>query len=268
MKRFICALFAVCLLCMTAFADIIWEPDNTFYKWHTGACEMVMRSYWVNDTEGYVTVWDKPNGTPLANLPNGEQVYVHYCYKEEWGLVECTTATLREMAVTLDEKELPEGGMVAFWVPMEALAVSYDVWSFLDEAADAIREESQTIHMGNKNYCVYAYPGGPCTAQIKASAMNRLTTLQVSLIYEDEAGRVWGSVSRGLPGKEQPWFCLSDLENSELSEIDRQPLFYPAATGVPPLPMAGSNVTAWALLAVVLLCGVTAVLIVRMRKRR
>ena len=268
MKKLFCGCFAICMLMITASADIIWEPESSFYKWHRNDCEEERRTYWVNSPDGYITVWDEPSGTPIANLPNGELLHVYYRYQGtagDWGIVEYDSSTLRETALTLNEKALPEKGrFIEIWVPMEDLVNRYDHQSFIEEHAGELLEEERAVSVSGLMYCTYPYPGGPLTfQQTKSLEVHELT---LSPVYVDEAGREWGHCSY-FYGDRNVWFCISDPENPDLTGESREPEMYPAATDPPALPAAETGVPVWLIAAVVLLCGVTAILIVRMKKQ-
>ena len=265
MKKLFCGCFAICILMITASADIIWEPESSFYKWHRNDCEEERRVYWVNSPEGYTTVWDEPDGTPIANLPNGELLHIYYRYQGtagDWGIVECDSSTLRETALTLNEETLPEQGrFIEIWVPMEDLVNRYDHQSFLEEYAGELLGEERTVEISGLMYCTYPYPGGPLIfQQTKSLEVHELT---LSPIYVDAEGQAWGHCGY-FYGDRNVWFCISDPENPDLTGESREPELYPAATGSPSLPAAGVGVSVWLITAVVLLCGVTAILIVRM----
>lgn len=267
MKKLACVCLALCALIITASADIIWEPEGSFYKWHKKDCEEERRAYWVNSPEGYTTVWDAPSGEPIANLPNGELLHVYYRYQGtagDWGIVEYHVDTLREAALTLDETKLPEkAGFVEIWVPMEELVNRYDHQSFLEEHAGEMLEEERTLSVSGLMYCIYPYPGGPLTfQQTKQLDVYELT---LSPIYVDEAGREWGYTPYFYG--DAAWFCISDPENPDLTGESKEPELYPAATGAPALPAAGTGVSVWLVAAVMLLCGGTAILIFRMGKQ-
>ena len=114
-------------------------------------------------------------------------------------------------------------------------------------------------------YCIYPYPGGPLTfQQTKKTEVYELT---LSPIYVDEEGREWGHTGY-FYGDRNVWFCISDLENPNLAGEDHEPELYPAVTGSPELPAARAGRSAGMIAAVAAVCGVTAVMIFRMRKKK
>ena len=156
MKKWISlCLLAVCLMTVPALADVIWEPESSFYALHRGSCELEQRGYWVNSPEGYITLWDEPGGTPIANLPNGTLLFIYYRYqgsRGDWGIVEYSAETLREAALALDESEIQEDRWFEVWVPMEDLVNRYDNQSFLEEHAGELLNEERTLSVSGLLY--------------------------------------------------------------------------------------------------------------------
>ena len=269
MKKWISlCLLAVCLMTVPALADVIWEPESSFYALHRGDCELEQRGYWVNSPEGYITLWDEPGGTPIANLPNGTLLFIYYRYqgsRGDWGIVEYSAETLREAALALDESEIQEDRWFEVWVPMEDLVNRYDNQSFLEEHAGELLDEERTLSVSGLLYCTYAYPEGPLNVQqTQAFEVDELT---LSPIYVDESGREWGHVGY-FYGDRNVWFCISDPENPDLTGPSREPQLYPAATEAPELPSAGTGMPVWVILAVAALCAVTGYLLFRMRRKK
>ena len=269
MKKWISlCLLAVCLLTVPALADVIWEPESSFYALHRGSCELEQRGYWVNSPEGYTTLWDEPGGTPVANLPNGTLLFIYYRYQGgqgDWGIVEYSAETLREAALTLDENEVPKDRWFEVWVPMEDLVNRYDNQSFLEEHAGELLNEERTLSVSGLLYCTYAYPEGPLNfQQTQAFEVDELT---LSPIYVDASDREWGHVGY-FYGDRNVWFCISDPENPDLTGPSREPQLYPAATETPELATAGTETPVWVILAVAALCAVTGYLLFRMRRKK
>ena len=89
-KFFTCLLILTTLLTLSApaYADIMWEPrSDRFYENHREKCEYNARSYYANGTEGFITLWDAPNGSMVkAQYENGEILWVGYTYQGKWAL--------------------------------------------------------------------------------------------------------------------------------------------------------------------------------------
>lgn len=266
MKKLLCTCLTLCLLCGTAFADVLWEPQSSFYQRNANQCELEQRTYWLNSPDGYVTLWDAPGGNALASLPNGETLHIYYRWQGatgSWGAAELSAEALEEQALTIsgDFKDR----WVEVWVPMEDLILQYDHRSFLEDHADEVREESRAVDLSGIRYCVYPYPGGVLRYQRERGGTDLPVTL--SPLYTDPEGREWGCCGY-LYGDRNIWLCISDLENPDLPVEDHTPDLYPAAETAPELPVSTGSSSLWlAGGAVAVVCGVTAFLILRMKKR-
>ena len=69
-----CALFLILAalvsgLALPASADIAFEPNDSFYKSHSGNCHYEDRTYHANGPEGYVLIYTSPGGG--ATSPGG-----------------------------------------------------------------------------------------------------------------------------------------------------------------------------------------------------
>ena len=236
MKRILsCALTFLMLLALTApaFADMIWEPDNSFYKKHQGECTYINRSYYANGPEGFVTLWDAPNGGVVeGQYQNGEILHVYHQY-QDWG---CITV--------FDEKQ------VSGWVPMAELELVYDYICFEEEYADKItkyNDEFVDYDGTAKVVNFYAYPGAEEVRHSweTSGQWNVLENLTgrtdgrsyISSIFVDEDGRTWGYVNY-MYGHLNAWFCLDEPDGTgfPVREVSA-PSLTPAQT--PTLPAAG-----------------------------
>ena len=124
MAKKILALFMAVLmaLSLTALADVVWEPRNSFYETHHSQCTYLGRSYYANGPDGFVTLWDAPGGsTVAAQYENGTALSVYWTYKN-WGCITVWEGKNREE--------------VSGWVPMEQLYLIYDHISFEEEYGD------------------------------------------------------------------------------------------------------------------------------------
>ena len=270
MKRLFCLMICLCLLCVTAFADVAWEADNSFYKRHSRKCEPVNRVYWVNGTEGYVTAREEPDGKPLANIRNGELHHVYGTYEKDnvrWGLISFRLESAKfageqylAVAEDLDHQQRYEA-----WVPMEDLVLRYDHQSFLEDHAGQVREVEERADFTGLLYCKYRYPGGELSWQQTGRYDH---SARITLIYTDEKGNEWGYAPYFYGNS--PWFCLSDPENPNLQTEDRTPDLIPEAeSALLPEWMAPPNYTAFYVsAAVVVLCGITAMLLIRMMRKK
>lgn len=211
-KRFLslcCTL--VLLFCLTpaAHADVLWTPDNAFFETHYDDCTYVGRSYYANGEEGYVTLWDAPDGAIVTGqYQNGFTLHVYWLY-EDWG---CITVW--------GDEERVEG-----WVPMSNLALIYDYICFAEEHAEQIKDYNGEFsgYADDSNGIVFReYPGAPAPKLVwdYDDITPQLTGSEdgysyISQIFTDEDGLTWGYVGY-LYGNRNLWFCLDDPKGETL----------------------------------------------------
>ena len=218
MKRFwtgVLTLVMLLTLAAPASADVLWEPDNnSFYYRHYDECDYLGRRYCANSGEGFVTVWNAPDGSVVVDqFENGFTMWVYWVY-ENWGLV----------SIRGDE-ETVEG-----WVDLEEMSLVYDHISFAEEYADAIKPYNGEFADYEGSLAVvnfYEYPGAPTVKmEYSFSESNVRKALvgttdspsYIQSIYVDEQGLTWGYVGY-MYGRLNAWFCLDDLDgvNDEIT---------------------------------------------------
>jgi len=209
MKRFLSAcLTAVLLLALAlpASADLLWTPPNDpFFAKHYEECETVMRSYRANGADGFVTVWNQPDGSGVvAQFENGTALSVVWRW-EDWG---CINARV-------DEK------WVDGWIPLAELSLIYDHISFAEEHAHRIAPyngEFADFTDAGAVINFYSYPGSPDI--VRSNFMFEYDTMEmlvgtkdspsyIQSIFVDEQGLTWGFVGY-MRGRLNAWFCLDD----------------------------------------------------------
>lgn len=258
MKRGICILLALWLLAVPALADVIWEPEDDFYSAHSDQCEYLGRSYYVNGPEGGAALWQKPGGGYVQVLENGTELYISFTYKDLGG-------TIWGVA------EYGERGDTG-WMDMADLLLIYDNQSFIEE-----HEAEFTPYSGGfedlctsegRRVIVWTYPGsGKMNCDFESLNQN-YSPLEPGDTWTDEEGRVWGRVTYYMGAR--GWVCLSDPGNEGLPATERVYDLYPMGD----LSQVGraSGYTlgrVWAVSAgVVLVCGVTAALLLRVKKKK
>lgn len=203
------SLLALLSLAVPARADVLIEPENSFYTRHRDECSVHQRSYYANGTDGFVTLWDAPGGTGVAaQYENGETLYVYYLY-QDWG------------CVFLD-------GDSSGWVAMDQLEVIYDYISFQEEYGDRFRDYDGEFagYDGSADGIVFwPYPGAAEPELIWTYGGDILSNLTgressaISKVFVDEAGLVWGYVGY-LYGNRNFWICLDDPTRAEFSVRD------------------------------------------------
>lgn len=252
MKRKIFTLFlaalAVFSLTVPASADLIWEPDDSFYEKHRGECSYVGREYELAGYDGKVTVFTAPGGMNKFTLDNGLRVGIQFTWEGKgttWGYL-----------IRWDD-DRPEG-----WVPMDDVSLVYDSKQFMTDHAGEI-EETQPIPVDFHEAVLYAYPNGPAGSVLEEEPDYMTFSETFTQVYTDQAGLRWGYVGYYM-GRLESWVCLDDPMNEGLD------------TGVVPVSPSAAQLRGSAavtagppalLIAAVLVAGVAAVTVVLLLKR-
>lgn len=181
MKRLvalICAvMLAVCCIASVS-ADVIFEPNDSFYETHRDACVRHERSYTAVGPNGDVTVYESPESDKvMATYANGEALYISYIYTDpagiQWGFYENWETN------------------VSGWIPMDYLELIYDGISFEEEFGHLFTEEEGTLaveHQG-KTVKFWKYPGSSEYLEWTVEGEN-MPVYQT--VYTDANGVRWG----------------------------------------------------------------------------
>ena len=257
MRYLLCGLLAVCLLSAAALADVIWEPDDDFYRQHSEDCEYLGRSYYVNGPEGGAALYQNPGGGYVRVVENGVPLYISFTYTDLGG-------TLWGVA------EYGDAGDTG-WVDMADLLLIYDNQSFMEEhEAEFVPYDNSFEDLcssENQRVLFWTYPGSGRICGDFETLHQDYSPLQPDVTWTDGDGRVWGRVGYYMAAR--GWVCLSEPDNEELPVTEHSYDLYPAGdlsqVGSAPGPVTLGSL--WAVCgAVVLVCGVTAFLIFRMKK--
>ena len=255
MKRKICTLFlaalAVLSLTVPASADSIWEPDDSFYKSHMGACTYVGREYELAGYDGKVTVFTAPGGVNKLTLDNGLRGTIQFTWEGKgttWGYL-----------IYWDDQWI-EG-----WVPMDDVSLVYDSKQFMTDHAGEI-VETDPVPVDFHEAVLYRYPNGPVGNTLTEDPDYQRFGEIFTQVYTDENGLRWGYVDY-YKGWRESWVCLDDPMNKEL-DTEIMPVASSAAqlrgsatvkAGPPALLVAGGLVAVAA--------AVTGGLILKLKKR-
>lgn len=263
MKRALTCLLALMVLLAlapAAHADIIWEPENSFYQRHAKECSYENRFYYANGSDGFVTAWNAPNGNSVEDqYENGEKLLIQFIYKD-WGCI-----------VRWDGKKEISG-----WIPLADLVLTYDYIVFQEEYADRITDYNGEFADYDGDDAVvnfFEYPG----AESVKTHFNMSDDIRANLtgstegwsyihsIFVDENGLTWGFVGY-MYGRLNGWFCLDDPdgETFPVRQVGTETLI-PARTPVMPVKGAIGAALPWVLVAAVV--AVTGGLLLRMRKK-
>lgn len=253
MKRKFFTLFLSAMLLLAlavpAFADVIWIPEDEFFRSHE--CDRVDRPYETAGLDGKVTVFSEPGGREVSALKNGKQVTIQYTWEgngASWGYLSYW-----------DGEQTIEG-----WIPMDDMTQVYDSQSFFSDYAEEI-QETDPVPVDFHEAVLYSYPNGPVVSTLKEDRDYQSFDELFTQIYTDKEGLRWSYVGYYM-GRQSSWICLDDPMNEELDTgiVPAAPSAAQlrgsetAAAGPPLLLIAGVLVA-----AVVV---VTAILLVRRKK--
>lgn len=201
------------LLCTTAFADVIWEPDDDYYWDHYKDCTHYGRGCLANGKEGYILLYNSPGSNrPVSAFANGNLFYVSFTY-EKGG----TTYGVVQYELDGYGGVIPaySGGQTA-WVNMADMLLVYDNQSFI-EGHDAVfttyTDELAGYDFGGLDIALYTYPGSGTLGSTLAPEWLE-GDIPITSVYTDEDGLAWGYVPY-LYGH-RGWLCISDPTNMML----------------------------------------------------
>jgi len=203
MKKSVALLFVLLLLLPSlAAADVIVEPENSFFRAHRSDCRLTEgRTYIANGPEGTLNLYTAPNGTVGRTLANGETFYCQWWYADNrgvtWGYCE--------------QQEL--------WAPLGYTLIRYDHLAFAaDHQGEIVAGDGRFLPEGTGSGFLYEYPGAP-----EPYPISDLDGLIPNQLYVDEQGRTWGFVSYHF-GWRNKWVCMDDPANGGLSGEGMAPL--------------------------------------------
>lgn len=200
MKRTFCLLLAL-LLCMAAIpavrADVIFEPEDSFFREHQGECLPHDRGYYAAGPDNAAVVYRSPASAVVEErVKNGDPLRISYTYEDEngilWGYTE-----------HYEDNRIDWSG----WVPMDYLLLRYDHICFDEEFADRLGyEEGQLEGFAGQTIHAWSYPGseGSYTITVGDSYGPSYGT-----VFTDDAGRKWGCCPYYF-GYRSFWICLDD----------------------------------------------------------
>lgn len=185
-------LLAGWLLCAVSVrADVIWEPEDSFFREHTSECTYVNRLFSANGPDGIVILYKSPElPEEVCTWENGFQAFISHVYKDsrgiEWGIYD------------------DYHGMIG-WMPMEYMELVYDSISFREEHRAEIAKEKGALDGVSQGEGIYfwKYPGSEnCyTVTVEDHAP------EYSSVYVDGDGNRWGNVGYYY-GRKDAWVCI------------------------------------------------------------
>ena len=153
--RFTVLLFGMLLTTLSAVvhADVIVEPNNSFYERNRDESVYLNRDFYANSVEGYVSIKKEPgSNSEISAIENGTIVNIKFTlnYKgEEWGITELSVPDK-------DYSEWPSG-----WIPMEQLLVVYDYISFAEDHGSEFYDYtgSGEVLVNSEGVVFWSWPG-------------------------------------------------------------------------------------------------------------
>ena len=221
-KKFshIILLFPVFLLLLaaplTAWADVIWTPENSFYESHENECEYIDRQY---TAKADTSLYEEPLAPKASDtLEGGATVYVSFVYRDEggqeWGYAEQYSAN--------------QSG----WARMSDLTLVYDSKEFMkDHQAELNENASETLEAGDTFY-IWTYPE---SGKRDDSLYTLTSELTFDTAYTDSSGRLWGHCVYWQAIKDF-WICLSAPGNPDIPAAVTPPATEQPAAETPVQP--------------------------------
>ena len=205
------ALLTISALTVPASADVIWEPQDSFYEKHSSECTYVNRQFTAKGPEGKVILYKSPVLPEQVTVwENGYQAYISFTYKDSYGIVWGIFEG--------------ENGMTG-WMPMAYMEAVYDSISFQEEFEDEIQDhigELDESCMGEEVF-FWKYPG----SRDNNSIIIRNNIPQYRWVYEDPDGHRFGRVAYYF-GLRDVWVCIdapgADYEQLYSDGISRERL--------------------------------------------
>lgn len=197
---FFAAAFAMILFMggITAKADVIFEPEDSFFRKHSDECASENRTYICNGPDGETTSYKSPeSGKVRDKISNGKQIYIYYVYTDkeriEWGYYEDYVND------------------ITAWIPMPYLANVYDEEMFCSLNSSSFSSEDGSIvpEKEGKLY-LYQYPSSDNSVSWEVPEEGREDyEVWYSTVFTDETGKKWGKVNYFF-GVKKYWVCIDN----------------------------------------------------------
>ena len=221
MKRIRTLLLALTLLAaltVPALADVIWEPENSFFQTHRAECDYVYDHRYEAQANAAVCA-DPSRQNAVGTVPAGETRFFDWLWTDAagalWGYSE------------------QDGG----WLRLSDFRRLYTESVFYAEHADAIVDEEGALPLSTERaFCSYTFPGSGTTTGARFGGPDSAglddPTFRYQKTYTDEAGRKWGLAS--FSGRYHIWVCLTDPLDDALPAT--APKYAGEAAQTPPAP--------------------------------
>jgi hypothetical protein len=257
--RLLILLLLAALTCFPALADVIWEPNDSFYQQKSEDCVYNGRSYTASGRDGSVSVFKEPGSKETAAvINNGNVFYVSFTYTDkegaEWGVVEFNPDGSGNLT------EIDYSTAVTGWIPMTDLTVVYDYISFAEDHSGELKPytgDYDTFKAGG-TVVFWSYPGSGVVAW-EDGEFKYDEYFEITDTYTDSEDRLWGFVGYYY-GARNVWVCVSDPSGAGIEKTPPSEL--PEATSASPeteLPTAGNDQKSAVLLIAVIVAAVVIV---------
>ncbi len=197
MKRIIILFFIISVLMhVPVYADVLIEPDDSFYKWHADECYSVNKYY---TAQNNTPVYHSPNSWfQFDEAEKGSTFFIEWIYTESNG----------------DQWGLYEGHTISYWVSMNDLIPLYSHDEFMTEHASEIIENEVTFYPEQTGWVIlYEYPGSTWISDILDTDWIGEGSFTVRTIYIDSDGNQWGYMPYYM--KHNGWFNLTHPVSSK-----------------------------------------------------
>ena len=254
-------LLATFLLPLTARADVIYEPFDSFYDQHRKECTYVARRYTASGPNGTVTLYQSPIDAAVEKTyENGTVLDVSYSYQADDGV----------LWACCDNWDDGTTG----WMPMEYLELIYDGQSFAEDYGDQFVSVEMTLegeNLDGAQVYFWVYPGSKEYIQVPLGENSRPS---FHTAYTDELGNEWAQCGyyHGIKGH---WINLNDptadygtlFPNVEEETIPAET--EPAAIEqVEEIKPTGNGEKTFVILAVTAVVAITAVMLAFLKKKQ
>ena len=213
-SRLFAALLAALLVfaaALPAFADLIVEPQGSFYEEHADECTHTDTCYYVPKSGGGVALYNKPNGRTTGALPTMAFTGTEWFYTDEDGMI-----------WGYNDHTNPE---FAGWFKLLSVWRLYDSHDFEAEHASELFDRDGAGE-GVESAVFYMYPQGPLLSDpAEERDLTNAEFVQLGRCYTDDRGRTWCEISYCY-GQERGWICLDSPVNTYLTTGER-PLMDP-----------------------------------------
>lgn len=194
----LCALF-LALPLTVARADLIYEPEDEFYRRHRDECVYANAPYEVLAPNGAANLYKSPESKEvLSTIDNGNRLNISYIYAPEdgprWG-----STTIKNA----------KNEWVDVWVPMDYLWRAYDSDLFYEDYSAELYEGEAVLDFDtlSGSAIFYDYPGSTVIArEMSKDWVDGTVTL--TQLFQDEAG-TWGYLPYYY-GKVDGWVCVDN----------------------------------------------------------